>query len=86
MDGTPMLPEIRLGTPIVEDFAYIARNMRADEVAQFLALTGLPEYVPDVAARGFIATQGPAFVMIDRDGLPVLAGGFQPVRQGVYEG
>ena len=86
MDGTPMIPEIRLGTPIVQDFAYVAANMRPDEIAQYLALTGLSEYVPDVAARAFIATPGPQFVMVARDGLPVLAGGFAPVRQGVFEG
>lgn len=79
-------PEIRLGAPILEDFAYIARHMRSDEVQQYLALTGLPEYVPDVAARALAATPGPQFVLVGPDGLPVLVGGFAPVRNGVYEG
>jgi hypothetical protein len=84
-DGS-QLPEIRVGSPIVEDFAHIARHLRQDERMQYLALTGLAEYVPDVAARAFAATSGPQFVMVARDGLPVLAGGFAPVRRGVFEG
>lgn len=80
------IPEIRLGLPIVQDFAYIAANMRPDEIAQYLALTGLPEYVPDVAARSLVASPGSQFVMVGRDGLPVLVGGFAPVRRGVFEG
>lgn len=85
-DGTPMLPEIRLGAPIVQDFAYIASRMRPDEIAQYLALTGLHEYVPDVAARALMASPGHSYVMVDRAGLPVLVGGFVPVRRGVFEG
>lgn len=80
------LPAIRLGAPIVEDFCHIARHMRADEIDQYLALTGLPEYVPDVAARSLVASPGKTFVMVDRAGLPVLVGGFAPVRRGVFEG
>lgn len=80
------LPEIRLGVPIVQDFAYIAANLRPDEIEQYLALTGLPEYVPDVAARSLVASPGSQFVMVSRDSLPVLVGGFCPVRAGVYEG
>jgi hypothetical protein len=84
-DGS-QLPEIRLGAPIVQDFAYVAANMRPDEIEQYLALTGLPEYVPDVAARSWVASPGSQFVMVGRDGLPVLVGGFAPVRRGVFEG
>lgn len=80
------IPEIRLGTPIVQDFAYIAAHMRSDEVQQYLALTGLPEYVSDVAARSLIASTGSQFVMVDRGNMPVLVGGFCPVRDGVFEG
>lgn len=86
MDGMPMIPEIRLGMPIVQDFSYVASRMRPDEIAQYLALTGLIEYVPDVAARSLIASPGNSYVMVARDGLPVLVGGFAPVRLGVFEG
>lgn len=80
------IPETRLGVPIVEDYCHIARHMRADEIAQYLALTGLPQYVPDVAARALLSSGGQAFVLVDRAGLPVLIGGFAPVRRGVFEG
>lgn len=84
-DGS-QIPEIRVGAPVLEDFGHIARHMRPDEIAQYLALTGLPEYAPDVAARALAATPGSQFVMVDRAGLPVLIGGFAPVRRGVFEG
>lgn len=85
-DGNAMaLPEIRIGVPIIEDFAWLARRMRADEIAQFLALTGLTEYQPDIAARVFACTTGTAFVLVDRQNLPVCAGGFEPIRPGVYQ-
>ncbi|TPG08321.1 hypothetical protein EAH88_11870 [Rhodanobacter glycinis] len=80
------IPEIRLGFPIVQDFAYIAANMRPDEIAQYLALTGISEYAPDVAARSMIASPGHQFVMVNSSNLPVLVGGFCPVRAGVFEG
>jgi hypothetical protein len=31
------------------------------------------------------ATAGPAWVLVDDAGLPVLLGGFEPIRPGVYE-
>ena len=86
MDDGSLMPQIRLGAPIMQDFAYIAANMRPDEIEQYLALTGLQEYVSDVAARSLVASPGSQFVMVDRLGLPVLVGGFCPVRSGVVEG
>ncbi|MEN5115844.1 hypothetical protein ABE488_00705 [Luteimonas sp. TWI662] len=79
-------PAIRLGHPIVEDFAYLARRMRPDEIEQFLAFGGLHEYDADIAARAFAATPGPSYVFVGADGLPFLAGGFQPLRPGVFDG
>lgn len=83
---TADLPEIRVGAPIVADYGYITARLRPDEIAQHLALTGLAEYQPDVAARGLIAAGGESYVMVDRMNRPVLIGGFVPVRPGVYEG
>lgn len=87
MDGTPHMeiPEVRIGTPLVEDFAYLARRMRPDEIAQFLALTGQKEYHPDFAARAFLMTPGMSFVLVDRANLPFCAGGFEEVRPGVWQ-
>jgi hypothetical protein len=85
MDGTPMLPETRLAVPLVEDYATIAKTMRPDEIAQFLAMSGMREYVPDIAAKAWINSPGPAFVVVDRDNKPLAVSGFTPVHDGVYE-
>lgn len=79
------LPELRLAVPLVEDYAYIAKRMRPDEIEQFLAMSGLSTYVPDTAARAWSASTGPTFALIDRDNRPVAVAGFEPIRAGVYE-
>lgn len=79
-------PGFRLSAPLIEDFAYLAKRMRRDEIEQFLAYSGLTEYVPDIAARAFALTPGRSFVLVGPDDLPVLAGGFQPLTGGVYDG
>ena len=81
-----VVPKVRIGTPILEDFAYLARNMRPDEIDQFVAMTGVGEYNPDIAARCLAAIPGYTWVLVGEDGLPFLVGGFQPIRPGVYEG
>lgn len=73
-------------TPSVSDLAYLARHMRPDEIDQYLAGTGASEYDPDAAARLFVATPGPSFLIVGSDGLPAVAGGFFRVRPGVWEG
>lgn len=72
--------------PTVSDLAYLARAMRPDEIEQYMAGTGAAEYDPDEAARLFVATPGPAFLIVGDDGLPAVAGGFFRVRPGVWEG
>lgn len=77
-------PALRIASPVIEDFGYLARRMRPDEVAQWLALTGLPDYNADECARVFAAMRGPSYALIGPDGKPILLGGFEPVRAGVY--
>lgn len=83
--GEGLVAGVRVVRPIVEDFAYLARRMRPDEIAQYLAFSGEETYDPDAAARRFIETAGPTFAVIGPDGMPLVAGGFWPVRGGVYE-
>lgn len=68
---------------------FLSERMRADEQAQFLAVTGLAEFSPDVAAAFFIDTaqksQGFAFTVLQSDNLPAAAGGFQPAGAGVWQ-
>jgi hypothetical protein len=84
-DGALTVHGVRLAVPIVEDFAYLARRMRPDEIAQWLALTGQAEYDPNTAARAFCAMQGVTFCLVDPTGLPIAAGGFEPVRPRVVQ-
>lgn len=76
-----------LVAPTVFDVGMLAMQMRADEIAQWCALTGQAEYDPDAAARAILSTMGPlAFCLIDADRQPIVAGGLKLLRPGVYEG
>jgi len=83
--GAYIASGLRLARPVLEDFAYIAKRMRLEEREQFLAVSGLREYDPDIAARALSMVQGPVFALVDEKGIPVLLGGFEPKRRGVYE-
>lgn len=83
-DGTP-LPTLRAVAPIVEDITFLTRQMRPDEIQQHMAAYGDAEWNPDVAVRRFLSTPGPCWAFVGEDGLPVAAGGFAPLRPGVYE-
>lgn len=78
-------PTLRLALPLVDDFGYLARRMRPDEIEQFLAVTGATDYHSDTAARVFAAIPGHAYAIVGADNRPVMAGGFEPIRPGVYE-
>jgi len=85
-DGSrEQLPQIRVGVPLVEDFAYIAGRMRPDEQAQFVAFTGADHYQPNVAARSYVMAGGLAYVLVDRGNRPVAVGWFDELRPGVWE-
>lgn len=76
--------QLRLATPLVDDFCYLARRMRADEVDQFLALTGMDEFNSDVCARAAVLSNGPNWALLGPDDRPLFLGGFCPLRPGVY--
>lgn len=84
-DGSRHYPKILIAPPLVEEWAWLARRMRPDEIAQHMAVNGDAEYDPNTAASRFINTPGPTWMFLAEDGLPVAAGGFCPVRIGVYE-
>lgn len=86
MDGGANIDRsLRLARPALEDFAYIAKRMRPCEREQFLAVSGMREYDPDITARALSMARGPTFALVDGKGVPVLLGGFEPKRRGVYE-
>lgn len=78
------MPTLRVAVPLIEDWSHLARNMRPDEEAQFLAITGFPAYDAQQSARVMIATEGPTWCLIGQDGRPVAGGGFEPARPGVW--
>lgn len=84
-DGGFQYPKITIAPTIVEDWAWLARRMRPDEIEQHMAGYGDSSYEPNTAAIRFINTPGPVWTFVAEDGLPVAAGGFCPVRPGVYE-
>jgi len=69
---------------------YLCENMRADEIEQYLALTGAEKFDPAVAALGMgnMAAAGPAFSVVVKDDqgrqLPISAGGYTEVIPGVW--
>lgn len=77
---------MNLVTPTVGDILYIAGRMREDEIAQYLALTGLTEYDPDVCTRTVLRVMGEVnFCLLDSDGLPYCVGGFDEIRPKVWQ-
>jgi hypothetical protein len=77
---------LRLLRPTLGDYAYVAHRMDADEREQFIAMSGMGHYDADVCARAAAATPGEQFAYADADGYPVLIGGFEPLRPGVFMG
>lgn len=76
----------------------VAIDMRADEIEQYLALTGAPEYDFQVAARGFINMPGPkvslmttvdaglqAIIASDSPPIVYCIGGYSEVIPGVWQ-
>lgn len=84
-DGGHINAGVRLAVPMVEDFAYLARRMRPDEIDQFLAVSGLATFNADTAATVLIGAPGQKVVLLGPDNLPVVAGGFSPIAPGVVE-
>lgn len=77
---------LRLAQPLLRDYDRIARDMRPDEIAQWLAWTGLSEYDPEVCARAFLNIRGIAHALLDPNGHAILVGGHEQVRKGVWRG
>ena len=62
----------------------LAERMREDEREQYEALAFEPFSV-DGASKSFISKGGPAFCLVDPDGNPLCAGGFEPLVPGVWQ-
>ena len=67
------------------DLIWLCDRMRPDEIEQYLALTFAEKWDPEVAARGFMNTGGMKFTVLQNDGLPAAAGGYEEVQPGVWQ-
>ena len=82
-DGSIPVQAVRIVPATVADIACVAIHMRPDEIEQWLALTGVAHYVPDVAVRAVVNTGDPCWAMVDMSGRPFVVGGMHVDRPGV---
>jgi hypothetical protein len=68
-----------------EHVMYLAAHMRPDEIEQWLAFTGKPEYRPREFAAFCYHKKGPCYTVLDNNGLPAAAGGYFYIAPGVWQ-
>ncbi len=83
-DGAPRV-STQLALPVVGDYAYVAAHLRADDQSEWVSLTGAA-FDADGFARAMLSIQGTAYVLLDSQGLPILLGGHEPIKPGVFQG
>jgi len=66
-------------------FIHLAEHLRPDEQRHVMALSGADTYSADVAAAAAISAEGMRFALLDDAGVPIVAGGFVPVRGDCWE-
>lgn len=79
------MPALRLAPATLSDLDYLCRFCRADEAAQWCADAGREVYDPDAAARTLARMNGPSWVLVAADGLPLIAAGLNTLRPGVAQ-
>lgn len=69
------------------DLLYLCERMRPDEIEQLRAFfPGFDgEYDGETVAKMFIQKSGPAFTLLDSEGTPVCAGGWESIAEGVMQ-
>ena len=67
------------------DILFVAQNMRPDEIEQLIAIRDVEGYDPDETAVWFMNKLGPKFTLLDKNGLPICVGGYEPVLPGVWQ-
>ncbi len=84
MDGSNLIPRVRLERPTVFDYGLIAHRMREDEREQWSAMANRP-YCPELCAKDMCASGEFAYALVDRQGSAFCVGGFVRLRPGVYQ-
>lgn len=64
--------------------ALLCEHARPDEIEQYEAMTGQP-WDADRVAFELYGHVGVKAALVDREGMPIVVGGWDPVRPGVYE-
>lgn len=64
------------------DVLYLCERMREDEREQLAAFFDMP---PEDWPGFFLAKRGPRFTVVDAQGMPLVAGGWESVSQGVMQ-
>lgn len=83
-DGNYIDGKVRLASPLLEDYCYLTKNMRPDEIEQWEAVTG-SKYDSNSCALGLASIPGLKFTIIDKKGYPVCVGGFEEIRPKVFQ-
>lgn len=84
-DGHRPRPEARPCRPLVQDYVALAQRMPPDEIAQYLAATGLASFDPQEAAKTLLCIPGVVHCIANEEGRPIALGGYEPVRTGVWQ-
>lgn len=69
--------------PSLHDLRFLCERARPDEAAQYEALAGLP-WLPEAVAADYFSRRGPQFALLDWNGAPLVAAGFEFVTPGVW--
>lgn len=65
------------------DLVVLCRSMRPDEIEQAMAFFPMETWDPDWFAAMTYLKGGPKFTLLDDSGVPVIAGGYESVSDGV---
>ena len=75
----------RMTSVLASDLVMLSYGMREDEKDQWCAVTGFEQYNADMAARIFCNFVGPSYCLVDKDGTPLAAAGFEEIRPKVWQ-
>ena len=79
-------PPSRIRPPLLSDVWQMCRDLRPDEIQQYMALSMDDRWDFEQAARRFDRMTGPKICLFDADGAPIIVAGWEPLTPGCYDG
>ncbi len=73
-----------LAKPLLLDYVYVASRLPADQRKQWEVLTG-NAFDPDAMALCLAGRAGPKWALVDVDTTPLVIGGYEMLREGVWQ-